>query len=171
MERVPMDFYQILHTLVGEGSRGILWWQMSIRAVLILLYGLVLIRAFGIRAFGKQTPLDIIIAIIIGSNLSRALTGNARFIPTLAATAAIVVVFWVFEHLTAHSKFAGWLIKGKSVQLMSDGAANEGAMRWNAVSRADIEEAARYSGHQDLNSVASAFLERNGKISTPRRSA
>jgi glucose dehydrogenase len=41
------------------GHKGdILWWEMSIRAVLIFIFGLVLIRLFGRRAFGKQHPLD-----------------------------------------------------------------------------------------------------------------
>lgn len=88
------------HDLIG--SKGdILWWQMSIRAVLIFLFGLVLIRLFGRRAFGKQTALDIVLAIVVGSNLSRALTANAPFFPTLAATAAIVLLFWLLSSLSA----------------------------------------------------------------------
>jgi uncharacterized membrane protein YcaP (DUF421 family) len=55
--------------LIGE-TENVLWWQMCIRAVLILIFGLVLIRIFGRRAFSKQNPLDIVVAIVVGSNLS-----------------------------------------------------------------------------------------------------
>ena len=94
----------LFHAIIGHGSKGILWWQESIRAIFIFLYGLLLIRLAGIRAFSKQTPLDIDIAIVIGSNLSRALTGNARFLPTLAATAVIVLMYWLFERWAARSQ-------------------------------------------------------------------
>ena len=105
--------------LIGhEGD--ILWWQMSIRAVLIFIFGLVLIRVFGRRAFGKQNPLDIVVAIIVGSSLSRALTGNAPFIPTIIAMAVLVWLFWVLEHAAARWHWLGRLAKGDPVWLARD---------------------------------------------------
>src|SRR5579862_3586760 len=100
------------HDLIGNGPREILWWQMTIRGLLIFIYGLVLIRTVGWRAFGKQTPLEIVIAIVVGSDLSRALTGTARFVPTLIATTVIVVAFWLIEQLAARFHSLGWLVKG-----------------------------------------------------------
>ncbi len=161
-----MDVYQGFHALIGHGSKGILWWQMIIRAIFIFLYGFLLVRLVGVRPFGKQTPLEIVIAIVVGSNLSRALTGNARFLPTLAATAAIVLMFWLFEHVAARSHLAGRLLKGRAVRLMHEGALDEPAMRRHAVSRGDLEEAARSSGKPSLAGVSDAYLERSGKIST-----
>ncbi|MEJ2375176.1 MAG: DUF421 domain-containing protein [Pseudolabrys sp.] len=164
-----MHFYQGFHALIGENSSSILWWQMSIRAVFVFLYGLVLIRLFGVRPFGRQTPLDIVIAIVIGSNLSRALTGSARFLPTLAATAVIVLMFWMFAHVAARSRLVGWLLKGQPVRLMQRGALDEAALRAHAVSRGDLEEAGRTSGIASLDGVQEAYLERSGKISVLKR--
>ncbi len=165
-----MSVYEAFHTLIGDGSHGIVWWQMSIRAIFIFIYGLVLIRLFGRRAFGKQNPLDIVLAIIIGSDLSRALTGNARFLPTLAATAVIVLVFWAFEHLAARSHMFSWLMKGEPVRLIRDGRFNAAAMRRSGVSFSDIEEAGRNSGIASLQGVEQAVYERSGKINTLRGS-
>src|SRR5436190_6819091 len=95
------------------GHKGdILWWEMSIRAGLIFIFGLLLIRLFGRRAFGKQNPLDIVVAIIVGSNLSRTLTGNAPFFPALAGTAALLALFWLLEHGAARSLWLSHLVKG-----------------------------------------------------------
>src|SRR5947207_3806516 len=113
--------------LIGhEGD--ILWWQMSIRAVLIFIFGLVLIRVFGRRAFGKQNPLDIVVAIIVGSSLSRALTGNAPFIPTLIATAVLVWFFWVLEHAAARWHWLSRLANGDPVWLARDHRLDRSAM-------------------------------------------
>ena len=78
------------------GSTGhISWWQECVRAIAIFAYGLILVRLAGRRIFGRWAALDIVVAIIIGSNLSRALTGNAPFGGTLAACALLVALHWV----------------------------------------------------------------------------
>jgi len=56
-----MDWF---HHIIGPDKPQILWWQECIRALLIFVFGLVLIRLFGRRAFGRQNALDIIFAII-----------------------------------------------------------------------------------------------------------
>jgi uncharacterized membrane protein YcaP (DUF421 family) len=158
-----------LHDLVG--SKGdILWWQMSIRAVLIFIFGLVLIRLFGRRAFGKQTPLDIVLAIVVGSNLSRALTANAPFLPTLAATAVIVLLFWILSNLAARWPSFSRLVKGEPIWLIRDGQPDARTMKRAGVSEGDVAESARRSGLSGLGGVDQAVLERSGKISAIRRS-
>ncbi|MDN3722033.1 DUF421 domain-containing protein [Roseibium salinum] len=139
---------------------------MSIRAVLVFVFGLVLIRLFGRRAFGQQTALDIFLAIIVGSNLGRAITGNAPFGPTLAATMVLAILYWIVRHATARfSRFSN-LIKGHPIPLVEHGRLKAKAMRGAAVSVGDIDESARESGLPGLDSVEEARLERSGRIST-----
>lgn len=145
-------------------------WQMSLRAMLVFLFGLVMIRLFGRKAFGKQSPLDIVISIVIGSNLSRALTGNARFVPTLVATGALVLAYWLLAHATARWPALGRLMKGAPVELTRASELDSTAMKRAAVGDGDIEEAARRSGLWDPKQIERAVLERSGKISVRGRS-
>ena len=85
---------------------------MCVRAVVVFVFGLVVIRLFARKAFGMQTPLDIVLAIVVGSNLSRTLTGEAPFLPTLAATAVLAAMFWLFNHLAIRWGWFGRLVKG-----------------------------------------------------------
>ena len=163
------ELYRVLHDLIGSGEDAILWWQACVRAGLVFLFGLLLIRLFGRRAFGKQTALDIVLAIIVGSNLSRALTGNAPFLPTLAATVVLALCFWLFDHAAARWSGFSSFVKGDPIRLVRDGRPDRKNMRKAGVSEGDIEEAARRSGVSGLSGVAEAFLERSGKISTLRR--
>jgi uncharacterized membrane protein YcaP (DUF421 family) len=152
------------------GHKGaILWWEMSIRAVLVFIFGLVLIRLFGRRAFGKQNPLDIVVAIIVGSSLSRALTGNAPFISTIIAMAVLVSLFWVLEHAAARWHWLGRLAKGDPVWLAGDHHLDRSVMKWWGVTEGDICEAARNAGVAELDAIREAVLERSGKISTVSR--
>lgn len=152
--------------IFGSDAQHILWWQMIPRGILVFLLGLVLLRLFGRRAFGKQNPLDIVLAIIVGSNLSRAMTANAALLPTLVATAALVFLFWLMEHASARWKPLGWLVKGEPIHLVRQGTRDLAAMRAAAVTEDDIREAARSAGLGGLEQVKDAVLERNGRIST-----
>lgn len=74
---------ELLHTLIGSEDGTINWWQMSLRGMLIFAVGVLAARVAATRAFGKWSPLDIIFAVIVGSNLGRAMTGSAPFEATI----------------------------------------------------------------------------------------
>ena len=164
----PVDI-ETFHQLIGREQGDITWWQMTIRAILVFLYGLVLVRLAGQRVFAKLSGFDILVAILVGSNLSRTLTANTPFIPTLVATSSIVFVYWIITYLAFHSKFVGWLVKGDLVRLMRDGQVDWKAMSRHGISEGDVEEAARRKGVHRFDEVEAAFLERGGDISILRR--
>lgn len=58
-------------------------WQMSVRAVLVFMAAISMIRLGNKRFMGKSTTLDSMLGIVFGSVVSRAITGNAAFFPTL----------------------------------------------------------------------------------------
>src|SRR3954454_16935665 len=91
-----------MHAIFGSGS-DLAWYQECARAAVIFVYGLALVRIAGRRIFGKWSALDIVVSIIIGSNLSRTLTGNAQLWGTLAATTLLVALHWVLARLVVSS--------------------------------------------------------------------
>lgn len=160
-----MDHLYALHELIGHEGEPILWWQMCLRATLILLFGLILFRLAGKRVFGKWGALDIILSVIIGSNLSRALTGGAPFLATLAATALLIVLHWALAAAAVRLPRLGPFLKGVPAKLIEDGEIDERAMVRHGVGANDLEAALRCAGVADSRSVKSAWLERNGDIS------
>lgn len=163
-----MDIFGLAETLVGQ-TRDVTWWQMTIRGVIVFFYGLLLVRFPGQRIFGKASAFDIVLAVLVGSNLSRALTGNSPFFATLGATTVIVLVHWLLAHLANHWHGVGWLAKGSVVQLVKDGQVDWKRMNRHGLSRGDLDEAMRISGIASLDKVSGAFLERNGKVSVVKR--
>lgn len=158
-----------LFELIGRHGEPIAWWQMCLRASLIFLIGLAYVRIAGARAFGKWGALDILLAIIIGSNLSRTITGGAPFFATLVATAWLIALHYVLAHAAAVWPGLGFWLKGRPVRLVSDGAIDEGALRRHGIGRGDLEQALRAAGHADTSGVAAAYLERSGAISVITR--
>ena len=164
-----MEWTETLHEWIGRSGEQITWSQMSVRAVVIFLFGLVLVRAAGKRVFGKWTAVDIVLSIIIGSNLSRTLTGNAPFFPTLTATALLVVLHSALIMASVRWPALGHFVKGRGVRLVTDGEADRRAMRRHGIGEQDLEEALRDGGTDDLSAVRAAYLERNGDISVLKR--
>jgi uncharacterized membrane protein YcaP (DUF421 family) len=152
-----------LEMIFGAGP-DLTWWQECNRAVLIFIYGLILLRVAGRRMFGRWSALDIVGSIIVGSNLSRALTGNAPFWGTLAATTFLVMLHWVLAHLVARSPRLSRLVEGHGVKLAVDGQLDRRSVLRAAVSEKDLNEALRASGVQDLSKTRLVTLEPSGKI-------
>ncbi|MGM2885457.1 hypothetical protein ACS2R9_27050, partial [Bacillus cereus group sp. BC64] len=63
--------------------------QMVLRAIVVFVVALVLIRIAGRRAFGQRSPFDHVVGILLGAILSRAVVGASPFVATVAASLAI----------------------------------------------------------------------------------
>lgn len=155
----------LLHDLIGSDGETITTLQMSVRALIIFAYGLVLVRIAGKRTFGKLSAFDILLAVIIGSNLSRTLTASAPFVPTLVATTLLVALHFVLGRLAVHFDWVGPVIKGSPRQIIRDGKLDSEAMRKAELSEGDLDMALRLQGYENLDQIASGYLERSGDIS------
>jgi uncharacterized membrane protein YcaP (DUF421 family) len=124
----------------------------------------------GKRLFGRWGAIDIVISVVIGSNLSRALTGNAPFVPTILATAFLVALHSVLLGMAAFWPWLGPILKGSPRCLIKDGAVDRRAMLLAGIGRHDLQEALRCKGLTGPEQVEEAWLERDGAISViPRR--
>ncbi|TPE45605.1 DUF421 domain-containing protein [Pontibacter mangrovi] len=140
---------------------------MSARAVGVFFAALFIIRIGNHRIFGKNSAFDIVLGIIYGSILSRAITGNAPFWPTIAAAFVLVMLHKLLASFAFHTDFGlGTFIKGRSKALVKDGELQKQAMEESSVTQNDLREAIRSAGsHVGTDRIKHAYLERSGKIS------
>jgi uncharacterized membrane protein YcaP (DUF421 family) len=127
--------------------------------------GLLFVRIAGKRLFGKWGALDTVVAVIIGPNLGRAMTGSAPFSPIICVTAVLLFLHGVLVYASVYARPLSALIKGQPVQLVRAGRRDDLIMRRHGVGVGDLEEALRCHGTENAAQVATAFLERNGTIS------
>ncbi|WP_299755227.1 YetF domain-containing protein [uncultured Pontibacter sp.] len=151
----------------GIHDNTLTWWQMSARAVGVFIAALLIIRVGNHRIFGKNSAFDIVLGIIYGSILSRAITGNAPFWPTIAAAFTLVMLHKLLATFAFHSDFGiGDFIKGRPKALVKDGKLQKEAMEESSVTKNDLKEAIRSSGsYAGVDDIKYAYLERSGKIS------
>jgi len=145
-------------------AHDITWWQECARAVVIFFYGLLLVRVSGRRVFGKWTALDIVVSLIVGSNLSRALTGSAPFVGTLIATALLMVLHWILAHAAARVRPLSVLLEGKAIELARSGRTDRSVLVHHGISEDDLNEALRQSGVETVAETRLIALEPSGKI-------
>ena len=151
-------------TIVFGAENEANWAQLCARAVLILAYGLMIVRFAGRRLFGKWSALDIVVSVIIGSSLSRALTANAPLGGTLAATTLLIVLHWLLAQAAARHEGAARLLEGHGIRLAENGEIDHGKLHREAVSASDLAEALRQSGVEDVAQTRLVALEPSGRI-------
>jgi len=159
----------LIHIIFGQGKE-LTSLQMVCRAVLSFFLTLVLIRAAGIRTFGKKTPLDNVVAIMLGSIFSRVVVGASPFIPTTAACLAFVLIHRLLASLSLYNDRIGRWIKGEISILYENGRQNERNMRKARISEKDLRESVRQQINQDsLDQVKEIIMERSGTISVIKK--
>lgn len=159
----------IVLTLFGEGDELNLL-QMGLRAFAIYLIALILIQASGIRTLGKKSPFDIVVSILLGAVLSRAVVGASPFWSTVAAGAVIVLVHRVLAWLCIHNAKLGIALKGREMLLYADGQFIKENMNRSLLTDGDLMESVRLQTNcNSLENIEAIYLERSGRISVIKK--
>ncbi len=137
----------------------------SIRAVIVYLSVLGMVRIGSARFRGQNAPLDFVAGIIIGSAAAAAIEGLAPAIATLAGILTLVALHWVLSALAFRYRWFSALAKGESDVLVEQGSIQWDAMRRNHISENDLKEELRSHGLEDFSEVKEARIERGGMIS------
>lgn len=140
-------------------------YQTIARAVLIYIIGLFVIRVGKGRLVGRVTGIDILVGVVLGSLLSRGITGHASLSGTTAASLGIILAHWVITGIGARWHRFGDLTKGHAVQIVEEGNLRSDRMKQCHISLHDLSQAARLQGVSELAEIRHAFKERNGDIS------
>lgn len=156
---------EIIDELFGRG-KDLNALQMSLRGFLVFFIALALIRFTGMRVFGIKSALDTCIIIMLGSILSRAVTGASPFVPTVIASVVLMLIHKIIASISVSNQTISHLVKGTHVSLYKNGVLNEKNLRKCALSYGDIMEEVRISMNQNsLANIEEIFMERTGKIS------
>jgi uncharacterized membrane protein YcaP (DUF421 family) len=140
--------------------------HMAARALVVFVCAVVLARAADRRMLGHNAGFDIMMLVVLGSVLSRAINGQAAFFPTLGASALLVLLHHVVATIAFHSHWFSQLLKGRPRTLVLNGNVDRAAMRRNKITDDDLDENLRlHGGVEGTDEVAEARLERNGSVS------
>ncbi|MEM8717827.1 MAG: YetF domain-containing protein [Cyanobacteria bacterium P01_G01_bin.39] len=152
---------------LGLNAEQLNIWQMGLRAAIIYVAALVMVRLAGDRRFiGKYAAFDVILSIIFGSTLSRAINGTSAFFASIFAGFVLVSMHWLFSAIAFHFNYLEHLIKGRSRVIIKDGQLCHKTMKTLHITREDLLFTLRLQCQLNtLEKVEQARFERNGDIS------
>jgi uncharacterized membrane protein YcaP (DUF421 family) len=160
-----MYIINIIDRWIGHGE-DLSALQMSVRAAIIFIVLLFLIRVGGVRIFGRRSGFDTVIVITIGSVLARGIVGASPFLATIAASAVMIAIHRLLGWLSSINRRFETIIKGDHLVLYNKGSIITKNLEKSSLSREDLEESLRLeTKSSSLEKVETAYLETNGRIS------
>jgi uncharacterized membrane protein YcaP (DUF421 family) len=159
----------LIEQLIGTG-KDLSSSQMAVRAILVFLFSLLLIRIAGKRSFGMKMPLDNVLTILLGAILSRAIVGASPFFPILCSAFVLTMLYRILAGLAFYNKWIGKMVKGSTQVLYKDKKLIVDNMKKSMITHHDLMERVRISGNVDsLDQVDTVYEERNGEISVIKK--
>lgn len=161
---------ELLNEALGLDAESLSVAQTALRAVIVYVVTLAFVRIGDKRFLGKSTALDVVMAIMFGSVMSRAITTAQEFVPIIVAGGVLVALHFLVALVSFRSDRVGTLVKGQERTLVRDGVIQWDAMPTSHVTRRDLDGALRTDGRvEDVADVRLATLERSGAISVITR--
>jgi uncharacterized membrane protein YcaP (DUF421 family) len=163
-------FYQAVRCALGldVDTKDLPMGQMSLRAFVIFVAALLMLRLAHKRFFAQRNPLDMLLALIIASTLSRAINGTAAFLPTIVAGFGLVFLHRALTWTAVRFHLVGQFMKGSPVVLIDRGKVDTEMLRRHSLTANDLMEDLRLNGIERPEAVRSAILERNGEVSVTK---
>lgn len=161
------QFGDTFNQLLGLETEVLSIWQMACRAAIIYVAGLAMVRFGGDRRFsGRHAAMDVLLGVILGSTLSRAINGSAPFFATIVATVVLVSLHRLFAIAAFHFPAFDTFIKGQSRVLIQDGQLRYPILQRSHITPSDLQSTLRLNSQcTSPSQVSIARLERSGQIS------
>jgi uncharacterized membrane protein YcaP (DUF421 family) len=140
--------------------------ELALRTAVVYVLLWAVIRGTGKRELSELGPFDLVLLIVLGDVVQQAVTQEDMSITgamIVLSTMGLIVVG--IGELMRRSARARRFIEGNPTTVVRDGVVEDDAMRVERLPMADLLEAARSKGIDDLGSVRYAILEPNGRFS------
>jgi uncharacterized membrane protein YcaP (DUF421 family) len=140
--------------------------ELVIRATAVFWFLWLVVRGTGKRSLAELTPLDLLLIVVIGDFVQQGVTQEDMSI-TGALVAVSVFVVWTLlaDWLGRRWPKAGRVLAGEPVIVLRDGMPLSDRLDHERVALDDLKEAARTEGYDNLDDIAIAVLETDGRFS------
>lgn len=145
------------------------WWEFVLRAAVVYLVLLLMVRITGKRTVGQFTPFDLIVVMLLAEGVTGSLSGGDESLPGgLLVAATLVLLDVAIAVLTSRSRKADAVLQGHPVLVGRDGVIYEDVLKRQRVPVADVEKALRAADCQ-VEDMRMAILEADGNINIMKR--
>lgn len=141
------------------------WWELPVRAAVIYLALLAMVRLSGRRTVGQFTPFDLLVVMLLSESVSSGLNGGEESVTGgLLAAATLVLLNGVIAYLTSRSVKVQGLVEGRAVLIGREGEIFHDVLKRHRVPLSDVEQSLREADCARAD-MKYACLEADGRIS------
>ncbi len=145
---------------------SVTWWELILRAVIVYVFLLVLLRLTGKRQVGQLTPFDLVLLLVLSNAVQNAMNGGDNSLTAGIILASILVALnYLMGWVSFKSKRLESLIEGRPQVLVHNGKLYEEVMKQEKLTHHELDAALREAGCSSLEDIHYAILESNGHIS------
>ncbi len=143
-----------------------------VRTLSVYVVMLIALRVAGKRALGQMTPFDLVVLLIISNAVQNAMVGpDTSLTGGLLAALALLAIDRTVDRLALTPGRVRTAVIGNPTLLVHEGQLVLDHLRAEGLTEAELLQALREHGVEDLVAVKSAVLEVDGTISVVPRDA
>jgi uncharacterized membrane protein YcaP (DUF421 family) len=141
------------------------WWEFVLRATVIYVALMILLRLTGKRQVGQLAPFDLVLLLMLSNAVQNGMNGGDNsVIGAFILAGTLVALNYVVGYVTFHNKHIEQLVEGRPIILIHGGHVDRGAMRKAQMTMHELESALRAEGFCGPEDVRFALLENNGHV-------
>jgi uncharacterized membrane protein YcaP (DUF421 family) len=145
------------------------WWEFVVRAGVVYLTLLAMVRITGKRTVGQFTPFDLVVVLLLSEAVSGSINGQDESLAGgLIAAATLLGLDVLIAVGSSRSKRFDTLMQGDPVLIGRDGVIYEAVLRRERVPRSDIDKALR-DADCEIEDMRMAILEADGNINVMKK--
>ena len=141
-------------------------WELLLRAAVVYVFLMGLLRLGGKRQLGQLSPFDVALLLVVSNAIQNSLNGGDSSLEGgLISSAFMVGIHRAVTWLGSNNKRIERIVNGSPRVLVHNGHVYQDALRREAIARSELETAMREAGADTFSQVHFAMLEPDGRIS------
>ena len=148
---------------IGDGGDLL---EVSLRAVIMYLFAVALLRVFGKRTTMTTASFDLVVTVALGSVLASTIVSTNRPIAQgMMAVAVLVILQWIVSMGVSRSLLIERVVVSPARILLRDGQILRSKLLEERLSVEQLEQNLRQSGYGSMEKIDAAILESSGSVS------
>ncbi len=142
------------------------WWEFIVRALLVFVFLLIILRMSGKRQIGQLAPFDLVLLLLLSNSVQNSMNGGDNsLVGGLISATSLIMMNLFLGFISSRNKKIEELIEGHPQILIRNGKCFHKVLSQENISRIDLDRAVHEAGLKDIAQVKLAILETNGVIS------
>lgn len=146
------------------------YWEFIVRAVIVYVFVMVVLRLTGKRQMGELAPFDFVLLLLLSNGVQNAMNGGDNTITAgLIITVTLVGLNSMIAWLAFKNKEIEKVVEGRPEILVHNGYLYSDVLKRNQITHHELNDALRQNDCTSLDDVRLAVLETNGQISVIKK--